>query len=157
MDASSTQQSIVKPFTDVYRDCPECHFSTMQDAAECPKCGAPLQDEKEIRKQGSLYVAMGFLLSLMTGGIAIGLFLLWFLATRTHALGVTVKDPDSLGVFMMIAIIFCLGLFSYGVLMFYAGRHQDEHGRRDRYLLKMAGIVLIVTLVFAGLVRIFLD
>jgi hypothetical protein len=56
-----------------YRDCSVCKFATRQSIENCPECDVKLHTETELRKSGSLMVAMGGVMALMMVGVIAGL------------------------------------------------------------------------------------
>jgi hypothetical protein len=141
-----------------YRDCSVCKFATRQSIENCPECDVKLHTETELRKSGSLMVAMGGVMALMMVGVIAGLVgLLVYQFVIKEAIGIKPADRRNLVFYVMMAIAFAAAILAFGVGNIIAGRHQHETGRRDRRTMKIAMLILTGSLAAMGLIRFALD
>lgn len=138
-----------------YRDCRTCKFSTREAVEKCPECGVKLQTETELRRHGSLMVALGGVLVVMMSGVIAGLAgLLFYQLVMKERKRV---DAGELVFAVSIAIAFAGAILSFGVGNIIAGRHQQRTGRRDRRTLKIAMWILSGSLVAMAVLQVLID
>jgi hypothetical protein len=138
-----------------YRSCGTCRFSTYEAVEKCPQCDVKLQTETELRRHGSLMVALGGVLVVMMTGVIAGLAgLLFYQLVIKERKRV---DAGELVFVVMVTIAFASGILAFGIGNMIAGRNQQKTGRRDRRTLKIAMWILGGSFLLLALLEFWID
>jgi RNA polymerase subunit RPABC4/transcription elongation factor Spt4 len=135
------------------RTCYKCDFETNQILSECPRCGKRLRTAEEISSLGWALVIIGGSLTGLMGAITIGV---------TYIISQAGKPGSGFGEFKggtkELALIY--GIFglvlSFGIIAIVAGVYQIMFGKRNKKLVRVMLVIVVVLLVVGELVQIFL-
>lgn len=130
--------------------CYRCDYETQQHTPQCPQCGYRLLTIRGIQRLGWVLVVLGVLLVVFMGAVTLWATQIVFFPSPGETTGFTGGPQVTILIFSILYTVLMFGFICIG-----AGIWQIRHGRRNRKLVHVIGVLALMMFAIAMLIDFF--